>query len=351
MNVHLIRTPGYAYDDMVEICDFLNSFEGPLQFSASAFDFSTHESFEDLKISDANNSSMQGLTWDRLFELCHYYRNLFNVAEEDFVVLLTERRNLRNWFSFFDLENNAFIHTADWHFYTNTNPLYPIAYEVVENILHTLMRIEHVLPNKYVHEVPRGCVNDLCQDKRQIVLKLQTANICPDCGRKIRSENIDRKIIDQTLSIFEGIRNEFLFRQRFIEEINPYPVVVGRDNRILLPSLGNLEIRLNPLFKTLYLFYLKHTEGVRLNELIDFKTELLSIYRRLTTADDDQTIESRINDIIDPFSGSFSQKKSKINREISRLLGEPLDAFYRIEGERGEPFKISIPPHLIDIRY
>jgi hypothetical protein len=194
-------------------------------------------------------------------------------------------------------------------------------------------------------------MNDFCEEKEQIILKLQTANICVACAKKIQEENIDQKIVNQTLEIFEGIRKELLFKQKFGKQVEPVSITINERRQIILPQLDNLEIRLNPLFKTLYIFYLKHAEGVRLNELNDFREELLALYKKLSVADNNKILELRITDLVNPIGGSFSQKKSKLNKIITDLLGEPLAKFYRIEGEPGEPFKINIPNNLIDIRY
>ncbi len=359
MNVYLIKTPEYEAENFRDVCNFLSSFDGDLKFIPSSYEFSATE-FSFLEYSSFKNyegvkkllydiTIQKQLTWEQLFSLCDYYRILFKIEPNDFVVLLTERRNELNWFSHFE-NKNCFVHTGDWEHFTDANPKYPIAYEVVENVMQSLMKIDSVtIPNAYVHTDSRGCMNDFCQNKREIILKLQTANICTDCIEKIRIEGVDPAILNQVRAIFNGIRNEFIFKT---EENHSYPLplVVDDTGKIFLPN-QNLEIRLNPLFKTLYIFYLKHTEGVRLNELNDFRAELLSIYRKLSVTDDNQTIELRINDLVNPLGGSFSQKKSKLNKIITDLLGEPLARFYRIEGEPGEPFKINIPTNLIDIRY
>ncbi len=332
-----------------------------MEFISSDYKFQYSE-FSFLEYSDFKNESgvkklpfeiaqQNSLSWEQLFSICHYYRNQFKIDKDDFVILLTLRRNDLNWFSIFDLKNNAFVHAGDWDKYTYYNSKYPTAYEVVANVLRTLMRLPLEISNNYFHIKAIGCVNDLCQNKEQIILKLRTADICPACIKKIQEENIDQKIINQVLESFEGIRNELLFKQKFKTQISPVPIAINERKQILLPQLNNLEIRLNPLFKTLYIFYLKHTEGVRLNELNDFKTELLSLYKKLSSEDNNQTIELRITDLVNPIGGSFSQKKSKLNKIITDLLGEPLAKFYRIEGEPGEPFRIKIPNNLIDIRY
>jgi len=81
------------------------------------------------------------------------------------------------------------------------------------------------------------------------------------------------------------------------------------------------------------------------------KSGLQSLYKKISVAYNNHTIEARITDLVNPFGSSFSQKKSKLNKIITELLGEPLAKFYSIEGESGEPFKINIPGNLIDIRY
>ncbi len=365
MKVHLIKTPEYSPEDFRDVSELLNSFDGALEFVASEYEFDKEQfpflqkfypdfkfKYEsDIKKLNFNKELGLPLSWRELFSLCDFYRTTFNINETDFIIVLTIRRNALNWFSHCE-NKNAFVHTGDWEYFTDANPKYPVAHQIVENVMQSLMKLDTVnIPNINVHTDSRGCMNDFCQNKGQIILKLRTADICPDCIEKIQEENIDHNIVNQVLKIFEGIRNELLFKQKFKKQVTPVPITINERNQIILPQLGNLEIRLNPLFKTLYIFYLRHTEGVRLNELNDFRSELLSLYRRLSVADNNQTIELRITDLVNPIGGSFSQKKSKLNKIITDLLGEPLAKFYRIEGEPGEPFKINLPNKLIDIRY
>ncbi|MBS1631692.1 MAG: hypothetical protein JST10_03865 [Bacteroidetes bacterium] len=361
MKVHLIKTPEYEIEHFNEVYDFLCSFDGPIQFIPSTYVFNASQ-FEFLGYSNLKNEEgvkkllfditmKTSLSWEHLFSLCSYYRSTFNINDSDFVVLLTLRSNTLNWFSHTE-NKNVFIQTSDWDRYTNSNPKYPIAYQIAENIMQSLMQVDMInIPNDNIHIEPRGCMNDFCENKEQIILKLRTADICQDCREKIEEEKIDPKIANHVFEIFEGIRTELLFKQKHKKQEQPVPIIINEKKQILLPSLGNLEIRLTPLFKTLYIFYLIHNEGVRLADLNDFKTELLSIYRKLSVRDDNEMSKRSIDDLVDAFGNSFSQKKSKINSKITELLGDPLAYFYRIEGERGEPFKINLPAHLIDIRY
>ena len=365
MKVYLIKTPEYKSEYFRDVFDFLSSFDGALNFVLSEYIFDKTQfpflqkfyldfkfKYEsDIKRINYDKDLGLPLSWRELFSICDFYRNTFNIDSNDFIILLTMRRNALNWFSHCE-NKNAFIHTGDWEYFTNANPKYPIAYQVIENVMQSLMKLDTTnIPNVNVHTDSRGCMNDFCQNKEQIIIKLRTADICSGCAEKIQNENIDIKIISQTLQIFEGIRNELLFKQKFNKQVLPVPITINERKQILLPKLNNLEIRLNPLFKTLYIFYLSHTEGVRLNELNDFRAELLSLYNKLSVSDNNETSALRITNLVNPFGGSFSQKKTKLNKIITDLLGEPLAKFYRIEGKPGEPFKINLPDHLVDIRY
>lgn len=377
MKIHLIKTPEYELENLQVVHEFLTSFEGPFEFVLSDYEFNREDFyFLQYNLFPYHNFKYQSnaevikydpqrgnpLSWIELFSLCKHYREIFKLDPNDFVVLLTKRKNGLNWFSAKDDFRNVFVHTEEWENYTPINAKYPIGYQVIENVLQSLMKLDlNSVPNQYIHEPLVGCMNDLCINKKQIIIKLQTANICDDCIQKMHAEKISSDTLNQVHEIFSGIRNELLFKKNFKKQVQPVELVIKPNNKIVLPELNNLEIRLSPLFKTLYIFYLTRKEGVRLNELSDFKSDLLWIYRRLSNLAVDDTnviLEARIDDLINPFGESFSQKKSKINKIITELLGEPLARFYRIEGTPGEPFKINIDKnlididkHLIDIRY
>jgi hypothetical protein len=365
MKIYLIKTPEYELESFGQVAELLESYDGPLEFISTLYEFDRnkfyflqydlfpHHNFRFPSIDTTIKFDPERdnpLSWRELFSLCNFYRELLRIEKNCFVVLLTNRSNSLNWFSAKDEERNIFVHTAGWNQYTHVDSKYPIAYQVVENIMQSLMKADTVrIPNDYVHEPLKGCMNDFCNNKNEVLIKLQTGNICQACIKKIQNENVNSGILQQAKSIFSGIRNEFIFKVGE-QPANPSSIVVSSNAEIMLPEF-NLEINLSPLFKTLYIFYLKHTEGVRLNELYDFENEILSLYKKLTVHDDNEEVEARIKALIDPVGGSFSQKKSKLNKIVTDLLGDQLAKHYRIEGAPGNAFKINLPSNLIDIRY
>jgi hypothetical protein len=173
--------------------------------------------------------------WDSFFGNCSEYRlsNQFN--ENDFLIVLTELTNNANWFSSFSMtgERTIFIHASDWENYIYSEPEFPIAYEVVANVLQSLSF--NKLGDdifKYIHGDPIGCINDLCGWKPDITFKLRTGDICPDC-LTIFSTIIQKEIIEQSISIFESLRKRLLFNKAWqkpmsFEEKLPFTIAITK---------------------------------------------------------------------------------------------------------------------------
>lgn len=368
MRVYLIKTPEFSEEEFQNIYNLLETFEGPLEFLKIDLDFDKEKFpflkkfYRDFKFkyeSDTskiylNNERGMPLSWRELFSLCTYYRETFKIEICDFVVLLTNRRNALNWFSAFDINRNIFVHTNEWDSFTNANPKYPIAYQIIENVMQFFMKLDIGNPNDpNIHFKPRGCMNDFCNNKGDVIIKMQTANICNDCMKKIHTENIENNLIAQAFRIFDGVRNELIFKTRAINHNNTiqYAITVTKQNRIFV---GDLEIRLTPLRKTLYLFFLRNKlvneNGILFNELSNYYQDLLKIYMKLTVSSEQEVIETRINSLVNSLGNTFAMEKSKINSIISDTLGQDLADSYIISGQRLMSYKIKLSSDLIQIQ-
>ena len=153
--------------------------------------------------------------WNNFFNICAKYRESNQFDENDFLVVLTELRNDANWFSAFSQtgERTVFIHASDWENYIYSEPEFPIAYEVVTNVMQSLSYKELNKDfYKYVHVEPIGCINDMCGWKPDITFKLRTGDICPEC-LTLFSSIIQKDIIEQSVTIFESTRKRMLFNK------------------------------------------------------------------------------------------------------------------------------------------
>jgi len=290
--------------------------------------------------------------WKHFFDACEYYRSARKLPPEDLVILLTDTANEANWFGGADKTmKNAFIHTADWHHYFDgLNERFPIAYEIIAWTIRMLIIKDHSEMPNYWHNEPRGCMSDFCQNKRQIVLKMRTADICMDCMKLLQSSKVDVRVFGQLIDALDGIRTYFLSIERSTFLNRPSTVLVsGYLHRIYFPAYGNLELNLNPKQRAIYCFFLRHPEGVRLVELVDHRSEIGALYHRFSNFGSIEEIEESLNLLLDPLDNNLNETLSRIRSTIKRTLGPRISPNYQIVGSRGEPYRINLDAELIQI--
>jgi hypothetical protein len=292
----------------------------------------------------------KGRKWTTIFDKCNSYRLNNNIPSNEFVILLTEVSNTNNWFASLDekMPFNGFIHTADWNHFIKCQDSFPIAFEVIALVLQKHMFNDYNEARSSVHLDPIGCVNDMCLEKKDIKLKLRTADICPDCMNKLKGK-LSFAEINQALNIMESLRVKMLFSQNFKQNVPLSRLIIDNENRIYLPDFGNIEIKLRPLEKTLYFFYLNHPEGVGLSFLRGKKVEMYEIYTKLSGIGNLEEMKSRINDMVDVTKSSAFEKISKIKAAFVKAIGEELAKNYYIQGGNGEVKKASQVPATLAI--
>jgi len=385
MNVHLIRSSDFSAQTYQSVLQIVRQYEGPIEFLASESDalisnaieveIETKEAFE--KAEEISHTSLykeekiqavssyeterpriffphktKRANWKHFFDACEYYRSARKLPPEDLVILLTDTANEANWFGGADKTmKNAFIHTADWHHYFDgLNERFPIAYEIIAWTIRMLIIKDNSEMSTYWHNEPRGCMSDFCQNKRQIVLKMRTADICMDCMKLLQSSKVDVRVFGQLIDALDGVRKYFLSIERSTFLNRPSTVLVsGYLHRIFFPDYGNLELNLNPKQRAIYCFFLRHPEGVRLVELVDHRSEIGALYHRFSNFGSIEEIEESLNLLLDPLDNNLNETLSRIRSTIKRTLGPRISPSYQIVGSRGEPYRINLDAELIQI--
>lgn len=368
MKVHLIRSPEYELENLKEVYELLNSHKGPMEFEMNDYTFDINEfpflqyelyPHHDFRIESEMKKERfikdwgYPLSWEELFSLCAHFRKNFRVRKSDFVVLLTNRINSLNWFSHCNEDKNVFIHAAEWDkLYIKAKYIYPVAYQVIENVLQNLMGIDSLeINNEFAHFRPRGCINDFCKDKREVILKLRTADICETCLERMLTSKIPVELIDQIFQILEGLRIQFLFKKNINRIAGPYSIYFNEDYKLIIPQLGNKELKLEPLLSTIYIFFLMHSEGVLLKNIENHSSDLKKIYRIMNPNTTPDQVKKTIEQLTRNNNKLFIEKKSKINKEIKKLLGSSMAEDFLISGTRGKPFKINLSLENTDISF
>ncbi len=389
MRVHLIKDGDVGKDTFSEVVDLLQAISGPIEFyydSNNIVNF-TEDDVMEKKMPDEKKfgQSIQAYAevenakypvvrsirayesrplrtfsfpflrkttkWTTIFDKCNTYRLYNNIPNDEFVILLTEVSNTNNWFASLDekMPFNGFIHTADWNHFIKCQDSFPIAFEVIALVLQKHMFNDYNEARSSVHLDPIGCVNDMCLEKKDIKLKLRTADICPDCMNKLKGK-LSFAEINQALNIMESLRVKMLFSQNFKQNVPLSRLVIDNENKIFLPDFGNIEIKLRPLEKTLYFFYLNHPEGVGLSFLRGKREEMYEIYTKLSGIGNLEEMKSRINDMVDVTKSSAFEKISKIKAAFVKAIGEELAKNYYIQGGNGEVKKVLLDRDLFEYK-
>jgi len=290
---------------------------------------------------------------DVLLEICNEYREEMDLGDDEFVVHLTGMANDLNWFSYGDNDaNNIFIHTEGWDYFVGNDLRYPLTHQVATNVLQKLMfgHMKNLKAAIHMHSI--GCINDFCQHKKDITLKMRTADICTDCQQILINEEVAHPIINQTINIIEGVRFQMLFKVRFKFNLQPSRMEVRSISRyIYLTDLEDFKVKLTPLERTVYLFFLDHPEGVHLNSLFEHEAVLNEIYGWLSSADIDKTIaaiHNSIKTLCNTLDNSLNEKISKANRQFVDAVGEDMAQHYMIlKDHKTERYKIALDRNLL----
>jgi hypothetical protein len=382
MKIHLIRSEEVNTEWYHELLRYLQSFPGPMEFMSSD-EVPTFEFDEDLKEDWSNTkkevelpdvpiahysevdfslaepmlsaesrpNQIMRLEWKKIFSILDLFRQRKDVGDAEFTSLISDLGNEHNWFSVPDLrgKRNYYVQSSGWGHYVDSDSRFPVAYSVVTNVLRHLM-IDNVQDLKtLVHMQPRGCMNDFNENKKDVVLKLRTADLCSTCVERIKNRQIDSMLVTQVLDILESIRSNVLFRERF--EITKRPsrlLIAGPKKRIFFSDLPNCELRLTPLEKTVFLFFLRHELGFTFTELDAHEQELLAIYTELNPNMEHDKAEKSIRDMVNPlFENSLNEKISKIKKKIINAVGNELSEYYVISGNRNEKKRIGLDRSLV----
>jgi hypothetical protein len=123
---------------------------------------------------------------------------------------------------------------------------------------------------------------------------------------------------------------------------------ITKQFKIFMTDYDNQEIKMGPLPKTVFLFFLRHPEGVMFTHLQDYREELKMIYGHVCTSDDPQRMEESINRLIDPFDNSICEKCANVKKAFLVKVADNIAANYYVSGAQGEKKGISLDRSLVE---
>jgi len=376
LKIRLIKTPEYNSEKYLEVCYFLQSFDGPMEFIEDE-NFADEQLRPQYQEGYSHNSSYEyyekmGANFgddNSLFNFCALYKdeNGFN-NDDSIVVLLTNYKGSDNIPNIYDSHNNIVIAVAEWDKYPEVDDLYPITHLIIKTIFQKIsdspegpieMDTTHEIKKKRKeitsHEAPINCINDLTENHFRVLLKLNNTEFCDSCVRTQINKKVNYRIQNQGNAIFTAIAK---INQRkpkspkFDSKYRLYTNIVLFDkNKIVFDDFDS-KVYLAPIYRALYVFFLINCDvsGIKLSDLPLYKTSILKLYKLFNVKDvSESELDKQIENLTNNRRDSFVQKRSLIKRILIRELGLTRAENYIIQGEPTMTLKINIAKNSISV--
>lgn len=320
------------------------------------------------KDAPAHLAVAENFTEIEAFQNCNNFRGGFR--REDFVALITDKEHEDNWFSHYDSNRNIYVttHGISDIFDDLSDDIY-IATELIGNVIHSSsqLNISTDMVRGYIHTDPEGCVNDFCDDRKQIKIKMRSGMMCKKCFNRAL-EHMNSQELSDLLSKLSQVRKRMIDFNVIDEKKSPDLYISG--SRIFIGEKNGIEMLTGPRLRAFYIFLLGGYNGNALrtenNEVLDPKNGLtlediyrnrnlfLSVYEK--TRDEARAVQTiasffgqpksmEINSLEDLSEqtyqtflsgnhGLLNDTKGRINKEIKQKL-KKISPDYEIKLNKG----------------
>ena len=126
-----------------------------------------------------------------------------------------------------------------------------------------------------------------------------------------------------------------------LSDQQPGRAYVNTQGKLVLPDEGEVQIKLTPMERTLYMLLLRYPTGINADELWRYWDELCEIYGSQTVYDDKDLIEDAVEGICDEEKVTWYTNVSRIKKKISDRLGKRAAEQYIIRRGEDGLYRIS----------
>jgi len=311
MKIHLFSINSAHNELLKSVFDKLVEFKGQFQFVLN-----TEYNYN---IQDKRFNSFESL-----FELCDDFRDNKKIEKTDVAILISPLSYSGYFSSFEPKSRNIFVCTEHWQLFSNAEKHTLIAHQVIENILQCLASFKV----KNAHKTSIGCINDMCNNKLDITLKLRTADICPECIQLFLQGGLTNAMLFESMKFLEELRKDFLLQNSYSKKLNPLKLTCIKNNK------ENLEIyigeQLIKFTKTeLFLYYVLCMGKEKGNNFFEFNEEEISLRDRRKFNNFNQILPNLYFGV--QMLGNIRKNVNYINNKLNEALGANLASFYIIK--------------------
>ena len=206
---------------------------------------------------------------------------------------------------------------------------------------------------------PSSCQRQSRENKSfwrsRIPVERNLYNLCDDIDDEVESAPISSPELDLLAQEAKEAIDKLLLSGFSAEVIKGWldqkvklsRISITKRNKILLVDY-DIEVKMGPLPKTVFLFFLRHPEGMRFVDLQDYKQEIYDIYSRLAVSDDLDKIKRSVDLLTDPFDNSINEKCTMIKYAFQKVVKDDIASNYYVSGKQGHVMKIPLDRTLVE---
>ena len=175
------------------------------------------------------------------------------------------------------------------------------------------------------------------------------ANFMPQNSRfgKESTDDLIEEIRTRVSELRQRNIAEHILEELIHPQDKPSKMLITKDYRIILQDFEDMEIKMEPLAKAVYILFLNHPKGIRFKELPDYRRELTNIYLTLKPNGLTEKVVKSIEDVTNPMLNSINEKCARIRGAFIKEFDNHIARHYYIDGLRGEKKKISLSRKLL----
>lgn len=164
----------------------------------------------------------------------------------------------------------------------------------------------------------------------------------PEWADAREAEELLHVVAQATARLHELGMSDDAIRERCRELVRPERLHITSQYRILLPERGNMELKMRPLSKTLFILFLKHPEGISFKSLSDYRREILDIYATVSGRTDMAAIRESVERLVDPTENAVNLSRTRVNQALERYFDRGSIGQYLIAGKARSTKSIAV---------
>lgn len=184
---------------------------------------------------------------------------------------------------------------------------------------------------------------EIDEAEREDILALKiasksSADLTDIIGKLIRSFAFKEHSLAPIDELLEATKSKMV-----ISPVPPSSIIVNRNLEVFLPEFDNMKFGFSTKMRVVYSLFLRHPEGVFMNNLDDYLYEVIDLIKKAAPGERLGLNKETAKKLCEPNSEEMNLMISCINHVIScQILPNWMADSYRIIGGRGNRYKIKM---------